>query len=126
MPAEGCSRCPSFRMAADGSTATTSNPRDASQAASRPVPPPTSSTRAGASGRRSNIQAWTSAATTDSYRWTTSAAFRSYHAIALDIGGEYAVHLVGVEHKEATPASRVEQRVARLDTSPTPSLRPLV
>src|SRR5262249_17282017 len=87
---------------------------------------PLSSTRAGASGRRSNIQAWTSAATTDSYRWTTSAAFRSYHAIASDISGEYAVHLVGVEHKEATPASRAEQRAARSDTSPTPSFRPLV
>lgn len=53
MRGSGWRSCPSARMAAEGSTATTSWPCAVSQAASRPVPAPTSRTRPGLSGRRS-------------------------------------------------------------------------
>jgi len=46
------------RIAVDGSTATTSKPRAASHAASRPVPAPMSKANPPCDGRKSTNQAW--------------------------------------------------------------------
>ena len=78
--AEGWSVQAISRIALEGSTANTSKPLLANQAASRPVPDPTSSTRAGGSGSRSVIQSCRESGLTDSYFGVTALACLLYQA----------------------------------------------
>ena len=77
---------PSARMAAEGSTATTSWPCAASQAASRPVPAPTSRMTPGRSGSMLISQSWIWSKVTLSYWLATVEALCSYQII--DVGSD--------------------------------------
>jgi hypothetical protein len=97
MRGSGWRACPSTRMAAEGSTATTSWPCAASQAASRPVPAPISRTSPGRSGIALISQSCTCSNRTLSYRAATIEAFSSYHAI--DAGSDKVPKLASLNAK---------------------------
>ena len=107
------------RMRGEGSTATTSYPRDESHAASRPLPAPTSRAAAGAAGSRSASHPCSRSGGTPSYRAEAASALASYQAIGSVIRQCGGACFAEVEHgfRRSGSARGSVGEVARSDSS---------
>ena len=110
MRGSGWRPLPSARMAVEGSTATTSWPCAASQAASRPVPAPTSRMSPGRSRSMLSSQSWIWSNVTRSYWVATVEALGSYQII--DGGSDKAFQLASLTAGRDRPHISTDQKSA--------------